>query len=186
MGILGLAPLHSQKHGYGSRRQRQLTCSCFAERCRGVGRGCVELVVNETVEEPTNGVRGTFLCVFNAMKHDRIWILYIWEDVKFRVTFGMLQLSYYKDFWNKQGKKSCLGCVCEYSCFFFWAWREEGEAGAPPGWETPLEMYGLETSEPNGETPQVPRCWVHCVWSSRGRWDNNWSDVLPVYPMVIC
>lgn len=132
MGILGLAPLHSQKHGYGSRRQRQLTCSCFAERCRGVGRGCVELVVNETVEEPTDGVRGTFLCVFNAMKHDQVWILYIWEDVKFQVTFGMLQLSYYKDFWNKREKK--LPGMCMWVLLFFLLSMERGRRGRSTSW----------------------------------------------------
>ncbi|CAM9858479.1 unnamed protein product, partial [Bubo scandiacus] len=61
MDILGLAPLHSQKHGYGPRRQRRLMSSRIAKRCRGVGGGCVELVINETVEEPTDGVWGTFL-----------------------------------------------------------------------------------------------------------------------------
>jgi len=42
-----------------------------AKRCRGVARGCVELVVNETMQEPADGVRGTFLCVFNAVIHNK-------------------------------------------------------------------------------------------------------------------
>lgn len=29
-------------------------------------------MVKETVEKPTGGVQGTFLCVFNAMKHDQV------------------------------------------------------------------------------------------------------------------
>lgn len=45
MGILGLAPLHSQKHGYGPGRQRRLARSRTAKQRRGVGGGCVELGV---------------------------------------------------------------------------------------------------------------------------------------------
>lgn len=159
--------LCSQEHGYGSRRQRQLRCSCFSEWCRSTGKGCVELVVKETAEEPTGGVQGIFLCVFNAMKHDQVLTLYIWEDVKFQVTFGMLQLSYYKDFWNKQEKKCCLGCVCKYSCLFFWAWgvevRQRHLLGERPPWKC------MEASEPHVETPQLPRCWVKPYgWAEAG------------------
>lgn len=63
--VLALAPLHSQRKAEGPKRW--LMCSCLAKRCRGVGRGCG---VNESMEEPTDGVRGTFLCVFNAVIHD--------------------------------------------------------------------------------------------------------------------
>lgn len=103
--------------------ERCLVRSRIVEWCRGIGGGCVELVVNETAGEPTDSVWGTFLCVFNAVIHNRVWILYIWEDVKFQVTFGLSRLSYYKDFWNKQEKKFCLGCV---STFLFWAWGVGG------------------------------------------------------------
>lgn len=44
--------------------------SRIAKWCRGIGGGCVGLVVNETMEEPADGVRGTFLCVFNAVIHN--------------------------------------------------------------------------------------------------------------------
>lgn len=141
--------------------------------CRAVRRRWQRMCrANETVEEPTEGVRQTFLCVFNAMKHDRVWILYIWEDVKFQVTFGMLQLSSYKDFWNKQEKKTLPGM-----CMFFLLSMERGRQGRSTSWvRDPLEMYG--DLRAIWETPQLPRCWVHCVWLSRGRWDNNWWDVI--------
>lgn len=183
IGILGLAPLHSQKHGYGPRRQRQLRCSCFAEQCRGTGRGCVELVVKETVEEPTDGVQGTFLCVFNAVKRDGVRILYIWEDVKFQVTFGMLRLSSHKDFWNKQEKKMLPG-MCIWVLLSFLLSMEGGRRGRSTSWvRDPLGNGNLRTLCGDLTSPQVL---INCVWSSRGRWDNNWWDVLLMYPMVIC
>lgn len=52
--------------------QRRLMRSRITKRCRGVGGGCVEPVVHETMEEPTDGVQGTFLCVFNAAIHNRV------------------------------------------------------------------------------------------------------------------
>lgn len=64
MAILGLAPLRSQKHGNGPRRQRGRMRSRIAKRCRGIGTGCAELVVRETVEEPADGVWGTFPVCF--------------------------------------------------------------------------------------------------------------------------
>lgn len=83
MGIFDLAPLHSQKHSYGAGMQRRLMRSRITKRRRGVGGGCVELVVHETMEELTDGVQGTFLCGFNAVIRNRVWVLYIWEEVKF-------------------------------------------------------------------------------------------------------
>lgn len=194
MGVLGLAPLHSQKHGYGSRGQRQLRCSCFAEQCRGIVRGCVELVVKETVEEPTSGVRETFLCVFNAVKHDRVWILYVWEDVKFQVTFGMLQLSYYKDFSNKQEKKCFLGCACKYSCLFFWACSVGGEAEAPPGWETPLGNVWRVQSHMWRPHKSPGAGWTVYVWAEAGgittggmcfKW-TRWSSAKFCSWVILC
>lgn len=125
---------------------RRLMRSRIAKWCRGIGGGCLELVVNETVEEPADGVRGTFLCVFNAVIHDRVWLLYTWEDVKFPVTFGLLQLSYYKDFWNKQEKSVAWDVYA--STLLFWAWGAGGEAEAPPSQEILSATCGFGTTEP--------------------------------------
>lgn len=71
MGILGLHP-SSMEARLWTWEAPTMVCSRIVEWCRGIGGGCVELVVNETAGEPTDGVWGTFLCVFNAVIHNRV------------------------------------------------------------------------------------------------------------------